>query len=41
LTDAILLDRGTRLPAQTLFESLEAGMSVEGITEVFDLSPET
>ena len=26
--------RGTRMPVQTVFENLEAGMSVEEITEV-------
>jgi len=32
--------RGTRMPVQTVFESLEAGMSVGEITEVFDVTPE-
>src|ERR1035438_7967721 len=32
--------RGTRMPVQTVFENLEAGMSVEEITEVFDVTPE-
>ena len=32
--------RGTRMPVQTVFDNLEAGMSVEEITEVFDVTPE-
>ncbi len=32
--------RGTRMPVQTIFENLEAGMSVQEITEVFDVSAE-
>ena len=32
--------RGTRMPVQTVFENLEAGMSVGEITEVFDVTPE-
>jgi uncharacterized protein (DUF433 family) len=32
--------RGTRMPVQTVFENLEAGMSVDEITEVFDVMPE-
>ena len=32
--------RGTRMPVQTVFENLEAGMSVAEITEVFDVTPE-
>ena len=32
--------RGTRMPVQTVFENLEAGMSVDEITEVFDGTPE-
>jgi uncharacterized protein (DUF433 family) len=32
--------RGTRMPVQTVFENLEAGLSVEKITEVFDVTPE-
>ena len=32
--------RGTRMPVQTVFENLEAGMSVEEIAEVFDVTPE-
>jgi uncharacterized protein (DUF433 family) len=32
--------RGTRMPVQTVFENLEAGMSVDDITEVFDVTPE-
>ena len=32
--------RGTRMPVKTVFDNLEAGMSVEEITEVFDVTPE-
>jgi uncharacterized protein (DUF433 family) len=32
--------RGTRMPVKTVFENLEAGMSVGEITEVFDVTPE-
>jgi uncharacterized protein (DUF433 family) len=32
--------RGTRMPVQTVFENLEAGLSVREITEVFDVTPE-
>ena len=32
--------RGTRMPVQTVFENLEAGRSVDEITEVFDVTPE-
>jgi uncharacterized protein (DUF433 family) len=32
--------RGTRMPVQTVFENLEAGMSLGQITEVFDVTPE-
>ena len=32
--------RGTRMPVQTVFDNLEAGMSVDEITEVFDVTPE-
>ncbi len=32
--------RGTRMPVQTVFENLEAGMSAAEITEVFDVTPE-
>jgi uncharacterized protein (DUF433 family) len=32
--------RGTRMPVQTVFENLEAGMSVDEITEVFDVTRE-
>ena len=32
--------RDTRTPVQTVFENLEAGMSVDEITEVFDVTPE-
>jgi uncharacterized protein (DUF433 family) len=30
--------KGTRFPVKTIFDNLEAGMSVEEITEVFDVS---
>ena len=32
--------KGTRMPVQTVFENLEAGMSMDEITEVFDVTPE-
>jgi uncharacterized protein (DUF433 family) len=32
--------RGTRMPVQTVFENLEAGMSAKEITEVFDVTLE-
>ena len=32
--------RGTRMPVKTVFENLEAGMSLAEITEVFDVTPE-
>jgi uncharacterized protein (DUF433 family) len=32
--------KGTRMPVQTVFENLEAGMSADEITEVFDVTPE-
>ena len=32
--------RGTRMPVQTVFQNLEAGMSPQGIVEVFDVTPE-
>jgi uncharacterized protein (DUF433 family) len=32
--------KGTRMPVQTVFANLEAGMSLEEITEVFDVTPE-
>jgi uncharacterized protein (DUF433 family) len=32
--------RGTRLPVATIFENLEAGASIEEITEWFDVMPE-
>jgi uncharacterized protein (DUF433 family) len=32
--------RGTRMPVQTIFENLEAGMSAKEITEVFDVTEE-
>ena len=32
--------RGTRMPVQGVFENLEAGMSLDEITEVFDVTPE-
>jgi len=30
----------TRMPVQTVFENLEAGMSADEMTEVFDLAPQ-
>ena len=30
--------KNTRMPVQTVFENLEAGMSLEEITETFDVS---
>jgi uncharacterized protein (DUF433 family) len=30
--------RGTRMPVQTVFDNLEAGLSVREITEVFDVT---
>lgn len=30
--------RGTRMPVETVFENLVAGLSVQEITEVFDVS---
>jgi len=32
--------RGTRMPVQTVFDNLEAGMSLSEITEVFDVTPD-
>ena len=32
--------RGTRMPVQTVFANLEAGMSPSEITEAFDVTPE-
>ena len=32
--------RGTRMPVQTVFENLEAGMSIDEITRVFDVTAE-
>lgn len=32
--------RGTRMPVQTVFANLEAGMSLKEITEVFDVKAE-
>ncbi len=32
--------KGTRMPVQTVFANLEAGMSPAEITEVFDVTPE-
>jgi len=32
--------RGTRMPVQTVFENLEAGMSIDEITKVFDVTAE-
>jgi uncharacterized protein (DUF433 family) len=34
------LFRDTRMPVSIVFENLEAGMSVDEITEVFDVTPE-
>ena len=30
--------KGTRMPVQTIFENLEAGLSIKEITEVFDVT---
>ena len=32
--------KGTRMPVQTVFENLEAGMSIDEITEVFGVTRE-
>ena len=32
--------KGTRMPVQTIFANLEAGLSVQEITEVFDVTEE-
>jgi uncharacterized protein (DUF433 family) len=32
--------KGTRMPVQTVFDNLEAGMSLDEITEVFDVTAE-
>jgi len=32
--------KGTRMPVKTVFDNLAAGMSVEEITEVFDVTAE-
>ena len=32
--------RGTRMPVQTVFDNLEAGMSLQEITDVFDVTEE-
>ena len=32
--------KNTRMPVQTVFANLEAGMSIQEITEVFDVTPE-
>ena len=32
--------RGTRMPVQTIFENLEAGMSVDEIVDTFDVTQE-
>jgi len=32
--------KGTHMPVETVFANLEAGMSVEEITEVFDVTPD-
>ena len=34
------VSRGTRMPVQTVFENLEAGLSLDEITQVFDVTPE-
>ena len=30
--------KGTRMPVQTIFENLEAGLSIKEISEVFDVT---
>jgi uncharacterized protein (DUF433 family) len=32
--------RGTRMPVQTILENIEAGLSVQEIAEIFDVSAE-
>ena len=32
--------RGTRMPVETIFQNLEAGLSIQEITEIFDVSAE-
>ena len=32
--------RGTRMPVQTVFDNLEAGLSVDEIVDVFDVTPD-
>lgn len=32
--------RGTRMPVQSVFDHLEAGLSVDEITEIFDVTPQ-
>ncbi len=32
--------RGTRMPVQTVFDNLEAGMSIDEIVEVFEVTEE-
>ncbi len=32
--------RGTRMPVQTVFDNLEAGISLQEITQVFDVKPD-
>ncbi len=32
--------KGTRMPVQTVFENLEAGLSLSEITEIFDVTSE-
>ncbi len=32
--------RGTRMPVQTIFQNLEAGMSLKEIVETWDVTPE-
>jgi len=39
VSDAWVL-KGTPMPVQTIFENLEAGLSVREITEVFDVTGE-
>ncbi len=32
--------RGTRMPVETVFQNIEAGLSIHEITEIFDVSAE-
>ncbi len=32
--------KGTRMPVQTVFENLEAGLSVAEVTEIFEVTPD-